>query len=125
MKFSTPVKTFCCLSMSALMSNIPNVAAAAAIESTAPKMISTSAVVAEMDRAQVEQRMQDLINRADVQQALIERGVSPNEVSHRLAALSEQELRQLSTQVEEARAGGSILVEILIVVLIIFLIKRM
>lgn len=119
MRFPTAFKTICSLFMAVLMTHAP---AVAAVES---KMISTSAVVAEMDRAQVEQKMQDLVQREDVQKALIERGVSPEEVSTRLASLSEQELRQLSTQMEEARAGGTILVEILIIVLIIFLIKRM
>lgn len=100
------------------MSNLPAVAFAD------QAMISTSTVVAKMDRAQAEKDVQNFLNEENVRKALIERGVSPDEVSSRLASLSETELKQLSGQVQQARAGGDILIAILIIVLIIFLIKR-
>ena len=108
------ISFFMCL----LMSNLP------AVAGTNQSMISTNVVVAELDRTQAEQKINDYLTRSDVRAALIDRGVSPDEVSSRLASLSESELRGLSMQVEQARAGG-ILVTILIVVLIIFLIKRL
>jgi hypothetical protein len=87
-------------------------------------MIPTSTVVENLSRAQAEQNVQTFLSQENVRKALLERGVSPDEVSSRLASLSETELRQLSGQVQQARAGGDILVAILIIVLIIFLIKR-
>lgn len=119
MRFSKRFMAACSFLMCLLISNIPAIAVAN------QAMISTNVVVAELDRAQTEQKINDYLTRSDVRTALMERGVSPNEVSSRLASLSESELRSLSMQVEQARAGGDILVTILIVVLIIFLIKRM
>jgi hypothetical protein len=118
MTFSKTFKVSCCLSLSLLMTDIPALAAANS------SMISTSSVVAQLDRGQTEAKLHDLFNRSDVQKAMVERGLSPDEVSSRLASLSEAELRQLSSQVEYAKAGGDILVAILIVVLIIYFIKR-
>jgi hypothetical protein len=117
--FLDTLKSSLCLLLASLMVSVPAYAV------TNQGMIPTSVVVAEMDRAQAQQRIQDFVKRADVQKALIDRGVSPSEVSSRLASLSETELHQLAGQVEQARAGGDILIVILIVVLIIFLIKKM
>jgi len=104
--------------MSILLSNIPSLAMAS------EAMISTEMAIAEFDRAQTERQISDFLTREDVRAALIEKGVAPDEVSSRLASLSETELRALSSQVEQARAGGDILVTILLIVLIIFLVKR-
>ena len=111
------LKSALCLLLSFLMINAPTPAAA-------NQMISTSDVVSQLDRAEAQREVQEYLSRSDVQKALIDRGVSPDEVSSRLASLSETELRQLAGQVEQARAGGDILITILVVVLIIFLIKR-
>lgn len=108
----------CSFMMCFVLSNIPAIAVAN------QAMISTQAVVAELDRAQTEQKISEYLSRTEVKEELMKRGVSAEEVSSRLASLSETELRALSSQVEQARAGGDILVTILIVVLIIFLIKR-
>lgn len=106
--------------MSALMTNIP----AQAVAHTASSMIPTISVVNDLDRAQNEKNLQELVKTDEVRNALLERGISPDEVSGRMASLSDSELRQLSMQVETARVGGDILVTILVVILIIFLIKR-
>ncbi|MCM2282756.1 MAG: PA2779 family protein [Bdellovibrionaceae bacterium] len=88
-------------------------------------MISTTAVITELDREATQQRVQEFIRSTDVQRLLMERGVSAEEASQRIATLSESELHQLAGQVDQARAGGDILITVLIVVLIIFLIKKM
>lgn len=118
MVFSKRFRVIVSFLMCIWMSNAPAVAVADVA------MISTSSVVADLDRAQAEQNVKSFLSQENVRQALIERGVSADEVSSRLASLSEAEMKQLSGQVEQARAGGDILVAILIVVLIIFLIKR-
>jgi hypothetical protein len=100
------------------MSDIPAVAVA---EHT---MIPTTQFVTELDRNQTQKDLQEILSREDVKKALLERGVSPDEISSRLASLSDSDLRQLSGQIQQARAGGDILVAILLIVLIIFLIKR-
>ncbi len=118
MKLPKPFRIACCFLMSLLMTDIP----AFALGKVA--MISTSAALVESDRTEALTKIQEYLKRADVQKALIARGLSPDEASLRLASLSESELRQLSKGVEYAQAGGDILLTILLIVLIIFLIKR-
>ena len=103
--------------MSLFLSNLPSVA-------FAESMISTSEVVAELHRHESQTQLENLIQRKEVREELLKRGVAPEEISSRLASLSSSELRQLSSQVEEARAGGDILVTVVLVLLIIYLAKR-
>lgn len=104
--------------MSVILTNLPAVTMAETL------MIPTTTVVAELTRAQTEAKINDFLNRTDVRNELMKRGLSSDEVTQRLASLNEQELRQLSSQMDQAQYGGDILFAILIVVLIIFLIKR-
>lgn len=109
--------------MSLMMSSLPHVAWAEA----AQEMIPTANVVEALTRVQAEQKIQGYMNRADLRQALVDRGISPTEVSSRIASLSDMELRQLAQQMDQARYGGDptgILVLVLLIVLIIFLVKR-
>lgn len=114
-----PIKSLICVVLAILIVHVP------AYATGQKAMIATSQVVSDLDRAQTESRIRDYLSSEEVQKLLIERGVSPEEASARLAQLSEAELRQLAGQVEHAKAGGDILVTVLIVVLIIFLIRRM
>lgn len=108
-----------CVVMSSAMMTVPAYAA------EQQGMITTNQIIAQFDRAEAQRQIVEFVERADVRQALIDRGLAPDEVSQRLASLSEQELQQLSGQVAQAKAGGNgILIAILLVVLIIFLIKR-
>ena len=109
--------------MATLMSQAPAVAAAEA-QAASGQMISTHTVVADMTRAQAEQKVRDYLSREDVRSLMLKQGVSSEEASARLASLSETELRQMAGQIEQARYGGDILVTVLLVVLIIFLVQR-
>lgn len=124
MKITKPSRFISAVFMAVLVSHIPNVAFAEILNDSKNEMISTSTVLAEVTRSEAEENIRDFLQKSDVQSELIRQGVSPDEVSERLANLSEQEIRQLSGQVKEARAGGDILVAILLVVLIIYFIKR-
>lgn len=117
MRISRRLSICVSLVMSLFMSNLPSLA-------LAEGMISTTEVVNQLSRSEVQGQLENLLQRDDVRQELAKRGVSHDEISSRLASLSTDELRQLSTQVEQAKAGGDILVTILLVVLIIYLIKR-
>ena len=121
MNFSRTTKYLCIGALSFSLSNTPSVAAAAAHDL---KLISTAEVVDEVSRSHKEQKVKDFLSRSDVRDQLIKHGVNADEASIRVASLSEQELNQLSSQVEQAKAGGNILVAILLIVLIIYLIKR-
>ncbi len=124
MKISGTKKKICVYGMVTLMSHIPNVVMADEMISARNEMISTNMVLANMSRAEAEQEVNAYLQKDEVRAQLLKQGVSADEVSSRLASLSEQEIRQLSGQIQKAQAGGDILMAILIVVLIIFLIKR-
>jgi len=125
MKLSKPCKIAIAFVMSFLMSNIANVAIATELSGTSDqKMISTSDALVEVTRAQAEANVRNSIENSSVKDELLKHGLTQDEVSSRLASLSEQEIQQLSAQVNEAKAGGDILVTVLLVVLIIYLIKR-
>lgn len=117
MRISRRLSVFVSLTMSLFMSNIPSLA-------LAEGMISTVEVVHQLSRAEAQSQLENFVNRSDVREELVKRGLSQDEISSRLASLSTDEMRQLSTQVEQAKAGGDILVTVLLVVLIIYLIKR-
>lgn len=120
MKIPNSLKLICIWTISLMMSHLPQVAAA----ETIPTLIPTSQVVADLNRQQAETDLKDLLSKDEVREQLVKNGVSVEEASARIASLSDTELKQLHFQVEQARAGGDILWTILIVVLIIFLIKR-
>lgn len=120
-KFSklTIIATMCLL-----MSHIPNIAVAEVLVNESNSMIPTSLVLADLNRAQTENEIREFLSTAEVRNQLAKEGVSESEISKRIASLSEQELQQLAGEVKEAKAGGDILFAILIVVLIIYLVKR-
>jgi hypothetical protein len=106
------------------MSNIPNVVLAESLIHSNQEMIPTSVVLAESYRAEADNNIQEFLRIAEVRTELTKRGLSSEEVTARLASLSEQERGQLSIQIKEARAGGDILITFLLIVLIIYFIKR-
>ena len=87
-------------------------------------MLSTASVVTELNETDRENSIHKFLDQPEVQSELVKQGVSPDELKQRLASLSDAELRQLSLQVSEARFGGDILVTILLVLLIIYIFKR-
>lgn len=90
-------------------------------------MITTSAAVAEMSRAQAQAQLDSFLSRDDVKNELLARGVEPKEVSMRLASLSDQELRQLAGQAERGQYGGEVITlgTVLLVILILILIGKL
>jgi len=118
MRFSKTFLNICALMMALTMSNLPQVVFAES------QMISTAEVAEELSRGEAQQKVEGYLQRQEVRQGLLDRGISPDEVSQRLASLSDTELKQMATEMDRAQYGGDILVAILIVVLIIYLIKR-
>lgn len=92
-------------------------------------MISTTDVIAELSNEQIRTNVNEFMAREDVKNEMTRMGVSPEEASKRLAAMSETELKQVAQEIEKQKAGADVIVislgTILIVVLIIFLIRRM
>ena len=120
MVFSRFSKSVLAISISILISNVPQIAVA----TVAVKMIPAHVVLAELSRVETEREIQNFLQNSNVQKELIMHGLTAEEASARIANLSDLEIRQLSSQLQEARAGGDILVTVLIVVLILFLLNR-
>ena len=69
-------------------------------------MVSTDQVINVAEGASARTQLQTALLRADVQQALIEQGVNPQDVQARVAALSDDEAAQMAMQLDEMPAGG-------------------
>ena len=109
--------------LSLTLSHFPEVAFGAVAE----QMISTTEVVETLSRTQVEAKIQSYLDREDLQKELKKLGISPTEVTERMASLSVPELNQLASQMDQARYGGDvfgILILVLVILLIIYLAKR-
>jgi hypothetical protein len=110
--------------MAAMLTNLPHLAWAEA----ADQMIPTSAVVAEISRAQAQQNIEQILSKTEVRSELAKRGLSQEEISKRLASLTDAELRQFAKQMDQAQYAGdaviSLLVIVVLVLLIIYLAKR-
>ena len=120
MKLSKITRNCCAIIMAILMSPLSGLANEIPVNG----MVSTSTALEDLNRDSMEKNISDFVHESDIKNELIKRGVSAGEVDARLAALSESEMRILSGQVKEARAGGDILITILLIVLIIYFIKR-
>lgn len=110
--------------MAVFLTNAPHIALA----ETAGEMIPTAVVVEEMSRAESVANITELLSREDAQAQLEKFGVTKEEVTKRLASLSDAEIRDLTKQIDQAKFGGEaitgILVVVVLVLLIIFLAKR-
>ena len=83
-----------------------------------PPLITTE----EATSSSVQQRVGELLARAEVREALAARGVSAGQVEARVAALTDDEARLLADQLDRAPAGGSDVLGIIFAVFIILLI---
>ncbi|MGE0762588.1 MAG: PA2779 family protein [Bdellovibrionales bacterium] len=114
---------FCiCLLMAAMISNIPHIVAAETLASNPDQMISTAIVVEEMSRAQTQQKIEQILSDQEVQNKLAAMGLSQDEISKRLATLSDAEMKQMAQQIDQARYGGDGVVGILLIVVLVLLI---
>lgn len=86
-------------------------------------LIGTMDIVEGLDRESAQNEIQEILDRGEIQELLMQHGLNQKEVSQRIASLSDAELLALKSDVQEAKAGG-ILTTILVVVLIIYLVQR-
>ena len=113
--------TGCVLSLS--ISHLPQVAFAETVVHN-NKMISTTDVLEQFNRKATQEKVSTYLSQQDIEKKLVEQGVSADEAKQRIASLSDAELQNLSQQIDKAQYGGDILFTILIIVLIVFLVKR-
>jgi hypothetical protein len=82
-------------------------------------MIGTEAVVTAEQMAAQRARVQQFLERADVQSQLQKMGVDPAMAKSRTMALTDQEIQQIAGKMDQMPAGGS---DVLVVIVVIFLI---
>lgn len=90
-----------------VITSLPVAAAPAASPST--DLVSTQSVLANDSGQTDRERIHQLLNRADIQEALVEQGVDLDEVDARVAALSDAEAQQMANQLEELPAGAGVI----------------
>ncbi len=92
------------------------------------EMISTSTVVADLNHQQIQSNVRTFLERGDVQEQFASRGLNSQEVTLRLAGMSDAELQQIAGQIERNKAGGDVIViglgTVLIIILILLLLHR-
>ncbi len=84
-------------------------------------MIGSAEWADAQQRAEQRATVDAFLERADVQQQLIDFGVAPEDAKARVAALSDAELAQLSLQIEQGPAGAGVIgvIGVVFVVLVI------
>lgn len=84
---------------------------------TQAAMVATDKALGTAQRGQVSQ----YLARADVQARLSQYGVNAGDVQARIAAMSDDEVAQLSSKIEALPAGGDILGAIVLIFLVLLL----
>ncbi len=86
-------------------------------------IVGTDRVIAEQSAAADRMQLDALLERDDVQQKLVEYGVSPEEAAERVAALTDEEARELAQRIDDLPAGGSVVVLLLVIILLLLLLR--
>lgn len=90
-----------------------------------------AAVVGTQQAMNIEQRQNSIdhvqaqLQRADVQQAMVDMGVDPDQALLRVSSLSDQELAQLNQQIDTLPAGGDSVLAIIGIVFVVLLILEL
>lgn len=118
------MKFYISLLMAAVISNVPHIAVA----KVAGKMISTAEVVQELSREQAMAKVNTILSHAEVREKLVKLGLTQDEISKRMATLSDVEMQKFADQLDQAQFAGDgvvgILVIVVLVLLVIYLAKR-
>lgn len=97
----------------------------AGLQAAHAAMIATESVAAQASAEQADAQrahVLETLNRADVAQSLMDKGVDMDAARARVAALSDQEVADLSKQIDEAPAGGMDVLGAIVFVFVLLLI---
>jgi hypothetical protein len=84
------------------------VALAAALFLISPALGWASAIPSRGDAGRDVRKVQDLLAPNEVARVLVERGLGTEDVQHRLARLSDEDLRSLAANVDQIQAAGQV-----------------
>ena len=96
-KLMRPVSLLLVVSFCLLNFNVPNAQA---------KMVGTDAMIAEQQALDQQAQVADFMAREDVKQIMTQYGVDPVEAQQRVDSLSEEELAELASSIDQLPAGG-------------------
>jgi hypothetical protein len=85
-------------------------------------MIGTEAVINTAQAQQNRERLHNTLNRDDVQAQLMARGVDPAQVQARVDSLTDEEMQNLATNMDQLPAGGDSIIGVLVFIFIVLLI---
>jgi hypothetical protein len=85
----------------------------------ASDLVSTQAALSAERTDAHRERIHEVLSRADVQEQLVAQGVDLAEVEARVAALSDEEARQMAEQLDQLPAGASVVGALLLVFLVL------
>jgi hypothetical protein len=86
-------------------------------------VISTQEYIAAIDRDATLARIDAVLAREEVRSRLEHYGVDPAAANERIAALTDQELAQLATDLENLPAGGDLLAVVGIVAIVLLILE--
>jgi hypothetical protein len=86
-------------------------------------VISTQEYLTAVDREATRARIDAVLAREEVRSKLEQYGVDPAETDARLAALTDQELDKLATDLENMPAGGSVLAVVGVVFIVLLILE--
>ena len=86
---------------------------------TQAAIVTTSEVISTSAAIDARTQLQTNLLRTEVQQALFEQGVNPQDVQARIDALSDDEATQLASEIDAAPAGGDVLGTVVFVFLVL------
>jgi hypothetical protein len=82
-------------------------------------MIGTDTVIHAAQSQQARDHVRAALDRADVKQQLLAQGVSPDQLQARIDALTDNEVQQLSANMDQLPAGGDVLGVAVVVFLVL------
>lgn len=92
------------------------------VQTAKAQMIGTSTVIAAQQQEANRERVTAFLRRDDVQQVMVQHGVSTVEAQKRVASLSDAELTKISRAMEQLPAGGDGVGSVIGAVVFIFLV---
>ncbi len=94
-------------------------------QTAAAGIVGTETVISESVTADKRAQVLSLLDREDVQERLVQYGVSPEEAKERVASMTTEELAQMADSIDELPAGASsgLVLALVLVILIIILVR--
>ena len=86
-------------------------------------VITTQMYLTAVDREAARERIDAVLARAEVRRQLEQHGVDPAAVDERMAALTDQELELLATDLENMPAGGNLLGVVGVVAIVLLILE--